>query len=83
MKPRGNKQIQNEGQVDRARDLVSAISQAYLVCKLQNQDSNLDSKAHVFSNKTYYLKQKKGESEDDKFFVVYVCVVVFGLRLFF
>lgn len=83
MKPKGNKQIQDEGQVDRASDLVSARSQAYLVCKRQNQDSNLDAKAHVVPTKTYYLKQKKGETEDDKFCVVYVCVVVFGFRLFF
>lgn len=33
MKPQGNKQIQNEGQVDTESDLVSATSQAYLVGK--------------------------------------------------
>ena len=33
MKPSGNKQIQKEGQVDRATDPVSARRQGYLVCR--------------------------------------------------
>lgn len=33
MKTQGNQPIQNEGQADRANDLVSATSHGYLVCK--------------------------------------------------